>query len=138
MLQAFSSPRDRRRSAVLAAGGLALAVAAAVAGISDNPPGLILALLAVAALTLALTHPWREPVKYRRLLIAAGVGFFAGALLHNGLHAVASLATPPGLVHDVLEGFGVFFFFVAILICPPVFLVATLGALLTSWAKRTA
>lgn len=58
MLQALA-PQDRTRTLVfLAICGVA-AIAAVLVGISDNPPGILLAFTAAAAFVLAIVHPWR-------------------------------------------------------------------------------
>lgn len=78
MGDAFSTPRNRIRTLIfLVVCGLS-AIAAAVMGIDDNPPGIFLALLAAAAFVLACTHPWRTARKFMFLLLASvlGVVFF--------------------------------------------------------------
>lgn len=76
MFDAFSTPHNRIKTfSLLAACGLS-AVVSAVIGINDNPPGVLLALLAAIALILAFAHPWRTARKFLLLLLASALGFF--------------------------------------------------------------
>ena len=58
-------------------------ITASIIGISDNPPGIIFAFIAVMVPIVAWTRTWR---KLKSFLILAGVsivGFFVFAVLHN-------------------------------------------------------
>ena len=57
MLEALSTPRNRTLTFVFLAICCASAIAAVVVGISDNPPGILLAFGAATALILAFVHP---------------------------------------------------------------------------------
>ena len=132
MLEAFSTPRNRKRTFFLLAICVLLAFAAAAVGIEDNLPGVLLAFLSMAAFTVAFVHIWRASKNFRRLMYASVLGFIASGLLHNVLHGVASEVGASGIVHDLLVGAGVAFFLVAILLCPPVFLVGAVGTIVMS------
>ena len=129
MLEAFSTPHNRTVSFVfLIVCGLS-AIASGVVGISDNPPGILLAFLAAAAFVLAFVHPWRTARRFSLLFYASvlGLGFFA--ILHNVFEAVAGKWANAGVFHILLEGLGVAAFLVAVLVCPPALLVGAVGAL---------
>ena len=124
MLQAMATPRDRTRTLIFLAICGAAAIAAALVGISDNPPGILLALAAAAALVLALVHPWRTPKQFGRLLLASLLGFVLFAVLHNVFEALAGVAEHVAVLHGLLEGLGAAAFILATLVCPAAFLVS--------------
>jgi len=75
MIEAFSTPTNRTKTLLyLVISGLS-AIAAVVVGIDDNPPGLLLAILAAIAFVLAFSHPWRATRKFMLLLLASLLGF---------------------------------------------------------------
>ena len=57
MLEALSTPRNRNLTLVFLAICCASATTAVVVGVSDNPPGILLAFGAVTALVLAFVPP---------------------------------------------------------------------------------
>lgn len=114
-----------------------LAFAAVAVGVDDNPPGLLLAILSAVTFTIAFVHPWRASANFRRLMYASGIGFLACGILHNVFEAVATGAVSSGLAHDLMSGAGVVFFLVAILLCPPAFLVSAIGAIVMSRRARS-
>ena len=136
MLEAFSTPRNRNRTVILFAICGMLAVAAAAVGISDNPPGLLLAFLSASAFIVAFVHPWRASKHFQRLIYVSVLGFIVFAVLHNVFEGIASKAGVSGLVHDLLSGAGVVLFLVAILLCPPGLLVGAVGAIVMSRRER--
>lgn len=129
MLEALSTPRNRTRTYVFLAAGCSCALAAAIVGIDDNPPGIILAFVAVAALVLAVAHPWRTAGKYGRLLILSLLGFVVFAVLHNVLYGLAGSWVPPGFLRSLVQVLSVLAFLLAILFCPPAALVGGVGSL---------
>lgn len=75
MTGAFSTPRNRIKTySLLAVCGL-LAAVAAVIGIDDHPPGVLLAFLAATAFILSFAHPWRSARKFLLLVLASVLGF---------------------------------------------------------------
>lgn len=117
-----------------------LCAAAFLVGISDNPPGILLAYGACACVILAWAHRWRRPGPFLKLAIASLVGFFVGAVLHNLLYAVAhSWPNLPGVILGLVEGLHVAFFLIAVLLCPPGVLIGVIGWLSTGiwrWAHH--
>jgi biotin transporter BioY len=136
MLEAFSTPQNRNRTVVLLAVCVLLALAALVVGIADNPPGILLAFLAAAALASAFAHPWRSSKSFRRLMYASGAGFLVFTVLHNVFYAMTIVPDLPRSAEVVFSGMGVACFLIAILLCPPFFVVGAVGAVVT--ALRTA
>jgi hypothetical protein len=132
MLKALSTPGNRRRTFILFAVCGLLGVGAAAVGISDNPPGLLLAFLSASAFIVAFVHPWRASKCFRRLIYVSGLGFIVSAILHNVLHGVASQVGASNLVRDLIGGAGVLFFLVAIFLCPPGILIGVIGAVVMS------
>ena len=134
-MEALSTPRNRRCTAVcLGIAGL-LAIAAGIVGISDNPPGILLAYAAATALVLAFVHPWRSSRKYRYLLYASVLSFVVLAALHNVFEVVAGGMAGPGFVVAVLQGIQVAAFLIAVLICPPAIVVGAVGAVVM-WIRN--
>jgi hypothetical protein len=132
MLKAFATRRDRRRTYILLEVCGVLALIAFYVGIDDNPPGLVMAFLSAAAFATAFAHPWRSSRKFRRLMYASGAGLVAFAVLHNVFHAMASVPDLPRLAEQVFTGASVVSFLIAILLCPPFFVVGAVGAVVTA------
>jgi hypothetical protein len=128
LTEAFSMPRNRIRTLVLLAVSGLSAIAAAIAGITNNPPGILLAYLAATALVLAFVHPWRTPSQFRRLLYASALGLVLFGLLHNAFEAIAWNSGGSGIVPHLLDGAGAAFFLIATLVCPPGLLIGTVGS----------
>lgn len=134
MLTAFSNTRNTYRSLILLVVCGVFAFGASILGIEDNPPGIALAFLSTIAFILALVHPWRTSKQFRHLSYGSGLGFVISAILHNVFEGIASEMEGSGLVHTLLSGAGVSFFFIA-LVCPIGLLVGLVGALIMSRRK---
>jgi len=78
VLRAFATPHHRRVSVVLLVACGLLATGAARLGLTDNPPGIVLAFLSVAVFVTVLVHPWRSA---RRFWLLAGGSLAALAVL---------------------------------------------------------
>lgn len=87
-----------------------LMLAALIVSIPDNPPGILLSFLSSVFLVFAFTHTLSTVKSYLILLLISLAGFVVAAILHNVLEAVGK--------ETFLEVIGVFFFLVAIFICP--------------------
>ncbi len=136
MLEALSTPRNRITTFVLLAMCGLLAIGAAVVGISDNPPGLVLALFSAAALVLAFVHPWRTSKQYRYLFYVTFVVFFISAVVHGVFEVLGQRLGGAGLVAGALTGVGVLLFLVAVLLCPPCMVVSAIGAIVMAIRNR--
>lgn len=134
MLKAFSNTRNRYRSLILLVVCCVFAFGASILGIEDNPPGIALAFLSTITFILAFVHPWRTSKQFRYLIYGSGLGFVVFVILHNVFEGIASKMGGSGLVHTLLSGAGVAFFFIA-LVCPIALLVGFVGALITSRQK---
>ena len=75
MIDAFSTRSNRIKTLILLVICCLLAIASTVMGIDENPPGILLALLAAVTFVLAFSHPWRTARKFMFLLLAAVLGF---------------------------------------------------------------
>ena len=134
---AFSSPRKRIVTFVFLAACAVFAIAASVVGISDNPPGILLAFLAAISFVLVFVHPWRTTKQYKFLFYASGLGFILFAILHNAFDAFAEMSASVGALHALLEGLSVAAFLLAILLCPPALLVGAVGSVVMFiWNRR--
>jgi hypothetical protein len=107
----------------------AAGIAAGIVGISDNPPGIFLALLAAASFVLAFVHPWRTARQFRLFLYASALGFVIFAILHNVCEALAGKLAAAGVLQVVLGGISVTAFLLAILVCPPAIVVGAVGSI---------
>lgn len=129
MLDALSTPQNRILTIVfLAACGIA-ALGAGLVGISDNPPGILLAFLSVAAFILAFVHPWRTVKKYKYLFYASGLGFILFAVLHNVFEALAATSESVVLLQGLLQVLSVTAFMIAVLLCPVAILIGVVGTI---------
>jgi len=136
MIEAFSTPHNRNRSFILFAVCGLLAIAAAVIGVDDNPPGLLLAFLSATAFVLAFVHPWRSSKKFRNLIFTSLLGFIVFAILHNVLAFVAWKAGETGTIPELLNIISATFFLVAVLLCPVALLVGVIGAVIMHRQER--
>lgn len=75
MIDAFSTPRNKRKSFAFLGIFVILAITSAIIGIDDNPPGVLLALFAAIAGVFAFVHPWRTVKKFAFLFLASAIGF---------------------------------------------------------------
>ncbi len=128
MLEALSTPRNQTLTFVFLAICCASAIAAVVVGISDNPPGILLAFGAATALILAFVHSWRTAKQFRLFLYASVLGLVIFGILHNVFEALAGKAASASALQSLLQGLGVATFLVAVLICPPAILVSAVGS----------
>jgi hypothetical protein len=128
MIDALSTPRNRIKTLILLVICGFLAFIATVVGISDNPPGIILAYGAAIAFVLAFVHPWRTVKQFRLLLYTSLLGLVIFGILHNVFEAVAGKAESTGALQSLLQGLGVVAFLLAVLICPPAILVSAVGS----------
>lgn len=126
-MQALATPRDRTRTLIFLAICGAAAIAAALVGISDNPPGIFLALAAAVAFVLAFVHPWRTAKQFGRLLLASVLGLPLFVILHNVFEALAGMAEDIAILHGLLDGLGGAAFMLATLVCPAAFLVSVVA-----------
>lgn len=127
-------PSLRGRLALLGCAVASLA-ASALVGISDNPPGLLLAFLASLCVVLALTLGWHHPRRHLFLFVGSLLAFVVAAALHNLLEAAAARVTAPSL-QAAAEALGVAFFLAAIFLCPAGLAVAAIGGLATLVRRR--
>jgi hypothetical protein len=110
--------------------GSLLVIAAGVVGIADNPPGILLCYGGITSIILAFVHRWRTPRSFFKLLGWSFLGFVVAAVLHNVLYGLGH-AFPglPAWILWLLEAAHVAFFLIAVLLCPPGFLVGLFGYL---------
>jgi hypothetical protein len=129
LIDAFSTPPNRIKSLILLVICGLTAIAAAAVGIDDNPPGILLALLAAIAFVLAFVHPWRTARQFRFLLSASVLGLALFVILNNVFAAAAHNAATAGALQNLLQGLAVAAFFLATLICPAAVIVGAAGLL---------
>lgn len=119
---------SRKELSILAAIFCALVTAAALIGVSDNMPGIVLCYLATAVPFVALTRTWRRIKRFLILMGASFAGFFVFVLLHNAFYALTIITSHITMLSRLMEGLHVTFFIVAVFICPTGFVVGAAGS----------
>jgi uncharacterized membrane protein (UPF0136 family) len=132
MFKAFSTSRGRILSFALLGLCVILGVIAALVGIADNPPGLVLAFLASCAFITAFIHHWRRSRTFLYFVLAALGGFIVAVFLHNAFEALGTLTEKSAFFSGLFNGLGGVFFFLAIFLCPAGFLVGLVGLVVTA------
>ncbi|HSR35009.1 MAG TPA: hypothetical protein VLY63_30950 [Anaerolineae bacterium] len=127
--------KPRRLTLALLAVGCAFLVAALVIGIGDNPPGLVLAYLAVSAWIVAFAHRWRKVKSFLILLAASLVGFPLSVVLHNVFYALAEVASDVVGLSQAMGFLEVVFFLIAVLVCPPGVLIGAVGSVVLALSR---
>jgi len=128
MIDAFSTPRNRKTLILLVICGLSVIAAAAV-GIDDNPPGILLAFLAATAFVLAFVHPWRTARKFMFLLLASVLGFVLFVILNIIFDSVAQDPATSGALLDLIQSPAIDALNLIIaMICPAAFIVGAVGS----------
>jgi len=148
----------KRGQWILIALAIGMGITAALIGISDNLPGIILIYLSLTCLAVSWVWSWHSPREFWILLGLALLSFPVGVFLHNMLYAlgtvvnnipilaglieflevifflfaviVAGLVGIVALAGDFLE---VIFFLIAVIVAGPVGTVALAGGIFTSW-----
>ena len=129
MTNVFSNPHNRKLTLILLAICVVLAVAAIVAGIDDNLPGILLAFFAATAFVLAFVHPWRTPRQFVYLLLASVVGFILFIILNILLDTAAQDPATTGALQDLLQSPVINAISIIIaMICTASFIVGTVGS----------
>jgi cytochrome b561 len=138
MLEALSTPHNRTVTFILLAACCVSAIAAVSVGIADNPPGLLLALVAASAFVLAWVHPWRTARKFRYLFYGSFLGLVGFAILAAVVDVYVGKwvsANAPAL-RGPLEGFGTVAFVVALSLFPPAFVIGLVGWIVMAKRNR--
>ncbi|MBM3151826.1 MAG: hypothetical protein FJZ96_06425 [Chloroflexi bacterium] len=103
MTDAFSTPRNRIKTLILLAICGLSAIASVVVGIDDNPPGILLALLAATAFVLAFAHPWRTTRLFIFLLLASVLGFVLFTILSIASDSVTHNPATSDALQNLIE-----------------------------------
>jgi uncharacterized membrane protein len=129
MTGAFSTPNNRKMTLILLVICGLSAIAAAAVGIDDNPPGILLAFLAVTAFVLAFVHPWRTARMFMFLLLASVIGFVLFVILSIIFDSVAQNPATSGALQELMQSpaFDTLNLIIA-LICPAAFIVGAIGS----------
>jgi len=105
-------------------------------GISDNPLGLLLCYVAATALILAFVYPWRRVKKFLILAGASLIGFPIFVILHNLFYGLGEIARGIIVLEHVLGFLHAAFFIVAVMVCPPGFLIGAVGSVVMYFKDR--
>ena len=130
MIDSFSTPRNRIKTlALLMVCGLS-ALAAIVIGIDDNPPGILLALLAAITIVLAFVHPWRTARKFMFLLLTSVLGFVffvVQDIIFDSI--VQNPATSNTLKHLMYSPVNDALNLILVMLCTAAFIIGTVGSI---------
>jgi hypothetical protein len=118
---------------VLIGVGCAALAAALILGVNDNPPGLTLVYVAVAAWILAFALRWRRARSFLILLGASLLAFPISVFLHNAFYALAELASARAILSQVLGWLDVLFFLVGVFVCPAGALIGAVGSIVMAF-----
>ena len=129
MIDAFSTPRNRIKTLILLVVCGLSATVAVVAGIDDNLPGVLLALLAAIAFVLAFAHPWRTARKFMFLLLASVLGFVLFVIMNIITDSIAqNPATSDALKNLIQSPVTDALNLIIAMICAAAFIVGAIGS----------
>ena len=129
MIDAFSTRSNRIKTLILLVICCLSAITSTVMGIDENPPGILLALLAAVTFVLAFSHPWRTARKFMFLLLAAVLGvvlFIIVSIVSDSIvqNPASSDALQNLIQSPVNEALSIIF----AMLCSAAFLVGVVGA----------
>ena len=138
MIGALSTRSNRIKTLILLVICCLSAIASTVVGIDENPPGILLALLAAVTFVLAFSHLWRTARKFMFLLLAAVLGFVlfiivsivSDSIVQNpaSSDALQNLIQSP--VNEALS-------IISAMLCSAAFLVGVVGAVVMFIRSRS-
>ena len=138
MIGALSTRSNRIKTLILLVICCLSVIASTVMGIDENPPGILLALLAAVTFVLAFSHPWRTARKFMFLLLAAVLGFVlfiivsivSDSIVQNpaSSDALQNLIQSP--VNEALS-------IISAMLCSAAFLVGVVGAVVMFIRSRS-
>ena len=129
MIDAYSKPGNKIKTLILLGICGLSTFAAAVVGIDDNPPGILLALLAAAAFVLSFTHTWQTARKFMFLILASVLGFVLFVVLNIISDSVAQNPATSGTLRDLMQSPAINALNLIIaMICAAAFLVGAVGS----------
>ncbi len=120
----FTANRRLRITLILLFIGCSLVAFAAIIGIPDNLPGILLCYAGVASIIYAFIHHWKENKRFVKLLVASIIGLVVCIILHNVFEAIG------------VEIIGAGFFLIAVFVCPVTLLIGLVGTLRTGGQKK--
>jgi uncharacterized membrane protein (UPF0136 family) len=129
MIDALSTQPNRIRTFTLLVISGLLAIDAAVVGIDENPPGILLAYLAATAFVLAFAHPWRTARKFMFLLLASVLSIVLFIILNIISDSVTQDPATSGALKDLMQSPAMDALSVIFaMLCPAAFIVGAVGS----------
>lgn len=130
--------KNRKKELILLGILFVLCIAGAgIIGVSDNPPGIALAFIAVLIPFFAWTRIWKSPKSFLKLAGFSLSGFVVFVILHNLFYAIAKM-TEAALIIWLSNVVSVASFLIAVLICPVGIGVGLVGAVILLVVKKQA
>ena len=138
MIDAFSKRSNRIKTLILLVICCLLAIASTFMGIDENPPGILLALLAAVTFVLAFSHPWRTARKFMFLLLAAVLGlvlFIIVSIVSDSI--VQNPASSDALQNLIQSPVNEALSIISAMLCSAAFLVGVVGAIVMFIRSRS-
>ena len=129
MIDAFSTRSNRIKTLILLVICCLSAIASTVMGIDENPPGILLALLAAVTFVLAFSHPWRTARKFMFLLLAAVFGFVLFIIISIVSDSIVQNPASSDALQNLIESpVNEALSIISAMLCSAAFLVGVVGA----------
>ena len=129
MIDAFSTRSDRIKTLILLVICCLSAIVSTVVGIDENPPGILLALLAAVTFVLAFSHPWRTARKFMFLLLAAVLGFVLFIIVNIVSDSIVQNPASSDALQNLIESpVNEALSIISAMLCSGAFLVGVVGA----------
>ena len=130
MLDSFSTPRNKIKTLILFLVCGLLTIVSVIVGIDDNPPGVLLALLAAIAFVLAFSHSWRTARKFMVILMASLLGFILFIILSIVSDFIVQNPASSGALQNWLQSpANDAMSIILIMICAAAFIVGAFGSI---------
>ena len=125
--------RIKRGQWILIVLAIGLGITAALIGVADNLPGIILIYLSLTCLAVAWVWNWGSPRDFWILLGLALLSFPVGVILHNMFYALGTVVSEIPVLAGLVGFLEAIFFLIAVIVAGPVGMVALAGGIFTSW-----
>ena len=127
LIDLFKVQLQRKQTIPIASVGILFLLISFLLGISDNPPGIWMAMAGLTLLAFSFVHHWREPSKYGTLFAVSAIAFPVLVLLHNIFEGLNMHLGPIPVIYQLFNGLSVIAFIAAVLIIPGTAVVGFLG-----------
>jgi hypothetical protein len=120
---------------ILSCAFIILLAASFIVGISDNLPGILLVFASFSVLFTGFVINWNTVRQFIHLIMAALISFVLFVMLHNAFYAAGEYFDIVVLDY-IFNALSVVSFIIAVLACPPAFVVGVIGSIVMFFRKR--